>query len=259
MDYKIETKNGFRFLYLPELEELGLYNCLTTKDMDIGRGTNEDIDDINENFERIYDFIGIRPKEQFSGYQVHSGNVARIRDMSQGSFNGVDRIISETDGLVTDMKNIALISRFADCTPVLLFDPIKKVQANIHSGWKGTLQRIAANGIDIMVNEYGCNPKDIIGVLGPTIGRDDFEVESDVMNMFREEFDFYKEIIRQKNEIKFLIDLHTTIKRMLVDKGLQEKNLTIINMSTYAEEDLFHSYRRDKEEFGIMGAITILK
>ncbi|MDD2446149.1 MAG: peptidoglycan editing factor PgeF, partial [Tissierellia bacterium] len=259
MDYKIEAKADYRFIYLPELRELGLYNCFTTKDMDIGRSTNESIDDIRKSYEYIYDFIGIRPKEQFSGYQVHSGNVVSITDMSQGECNGIDRIIAETDGLITNINNIALISRFADCTPILLYDPIKKIQANIHSGWKGTLQRIASNSLDIMVNKYGSNPKDIIGVLGPTIGRNDFEVEYDVMNMFKEEFDYYKDIIRQKNEIKFLIDLHTTIKRMLLDKGIKEDNLTTIDLSTYAEEDLFHSYRRDKEAFGIMGAITILK
>ena len=258
MNYKIITKDNHKFIVLPELIKLGLKHCITTKDMDIGLKTNGDVDDIKRNFKYIFDFMGIEPKELYSGYQVHSGTVVDITDMSQGSFYETGKVFYETDGLVTNIEGIALISRFADCTPIILFDPIKKVQANIHSGWKGTLQRIGANGIDIMVNEYSCNPEDIIAIIGPTIGKDDFEVESDVMIQFKEEFDFQDEIIKRKNDIKYLIDLQMTNKEILLSKGIKEENLTIIDLSTYSNVDLLHSYRRDKAGFGLMGAITIL-
>ena len=259
MQYKIETKNNHRFIYIPELVELGLNHCFTTIDMDIGLKTNGDVKSISKNFDYIFDFMNVKPIEVYSGYQVHSGTVQNISDISQGSFyESTGKVLYETDGLVTGIKNIALVSRFADCTPIILFDPVKKVQANIHSGWKGTLQRIGANGVDLMVEKYDCNPKDIIALLGPNIGFDDFEVESDVMTQFKEKFDFHKDIIRQKNDIKFLIDLHTTNKRILLAKGIKEENLITIDLSTYANDDLLHSYRRDQKEFGLMGAITVL-
>jgi YfiH family protein len=259
MQYKIETKNNQRFIYIPELTEMGLLHCFTTKDMDIGLKTNGNVEDIKKNFDYIFDFIGVKPKEHYQGYQVHSGNVVNITDISQGSYyESTGKVFYDTDGLVTGIKNIALVSRFADCTPIILYDPIKKVQGNIHSGWKGTLQRIGANGIDIMVKEYGCNPEDIIAIIGPTIGKDDFEVESDVMTLFEKEFDFSREIIRQKNEIKFLIDLQTTNKKILLSKGIKDDNLHIIDLSTYSKADLLHSYRRDKDKFGLMGAITVM-
>lgn len=259
MEYKIESKNGYRYIHIPELTELGLYNCFTTNDMDVGRSTNEDIGDINKNYEYVYDFMGTRPNKQFSGYQTHSANVVSITDMDQGQFNGTDIIVQDTDGLVTSINGVGLITRFADCTPITLYDPVKKVQGNIHSGWKGTLQSIGANGVDLMVEKYQCNPNDIIAILGPSIGKEDFEVESDVMNMFKDEFDYYKDVIKQKNDIKYLIDLKTVIKRTLISKGIREDKLSTIDMSTYANEDLFHSYRRDGKEFGIMGLLTILK
>lgn len=258
MDYKIITKNNHRFIIIPELTELGLKHCITTKDMDIGLKTNGDVEDIKQNFKYIFEVLGVVPHELYSGYQTHSGTVVNITDMSQGSFYETGKVFYDTDGLVTGIEGIALISRFADCTPIILYDPVLKVQANIHSGWKGTLQRIGSNGIDIMINEYSCNPENIIAIIGPTIGKDDFEVEADVMTLFKDEFDFHEEIIKRKNEIKYLIDLQSTNKRILLSKGIKEENLTIIDLSTYANEDMLHSYRRDKADFGLMGAITVL-
>lgn len=258
MNYKIQTKNNHRYIVIPELKKLGLNHCFTTNDMDIGLKTNGNVEDIKQNFEYIFDFMGVKPKELYSGYQTHSATIETINDISQGTVYDTGKVFYDTDGLVTDIEGIALISRFADCTPIILFDPVKKVQSNIHSGWKGTLQRIGANGIDKMVEEYGCNVEDIIAIIGPTIGKDDFEVESDVMEQFKEQFDFHNEIIRQKNDIKYLIDLQTTNKRILLEKGIKEENITIIDLSTYENDHMLHSYRRDKTEFGLMGAITVL-
>ena len=258
MEYKIESKNKHRYIVIPELIELGLNHCFTTLDMDIGISTNGDVEDIKQNFKYIFDFMGVKPNEIYSGYQIHSSNIAKIKDEDQGSYYKVGKVFYDTDGLVTDLENIAIITRFADCSPIILFDPVKRVQANIHSGWKGTLERIGANGVDKMVGEYACNPKEIIAIIGPTIGKDDFEVEDDVMEQFKVKFDFHNEIIRKKNDMKYLIDLQTTSKKILLEKGIKEENITIIDLSTYANDDLLHSYRRDKAEFGLMGAITVL-
>jgi len=220
MDFKIETKNNKRFIFIPELTKLGLNHCFTTNDMDIGLKTNGNVEDIKQNFEYIFDFIGRNPMEVYSSYQTHSRNIVSIKDMSQGTVYETGKVFYETDGLITDIEDIALVSRYADCTPIILFDPNKRVQANIHSGWKGTLQRIGANGVDKMVNEYGCNVEDIIAIIGPTIGKDDFEVESDVCEQFRVQFKFNDEIIKQKNDIKYLIDLQLSNKKILQEKGL---------------------------------------
>ena len=258
MDYKIEIKNGFRYIAVPELKEKGLNLCITTRDMDIGLKTNGNIEEINKNFDYIYDFMGVKPTERYSGYQIHSDNIGCIRDISEGEDYPTGKVFYDTDGLVTDLDNIAIISRFADCTPVILYDPVKRVQANVHSGWKGTLLKIGGKAVDKMTAEYGCNPQDIIAVLGPTIGKDDFEVDDDVMIKFKETFDFHKEIIRQKNDTKYLIDLHETSFRILIESGIRSENITIIDLSTFSNGNLLHSYRRDKSEFGLMGAISVL-
>lgn len=257
MNYKIETINKIRYIRVPKLTELGLKHCFTTSDMDIGITTNGSVDSIKENIASIYDFLNINPDILYNGFQTHSKNIAIVENMQQGLENEFGRYFPDTDGLVTDMKNIALITRFADCTPIILFDPIKGVHANIHSGWKGTLQRIGANAINTMKNEYDCDPVDIISIIGPTIGKDEFEVDNDVKDLFQQEFGFNKNIITKKDKIKFLIDLQRINKNILIENGILEDNIITLDLPTVSN-DLLHSYRRDKKEFGLMGVITIL-
>lgn len=257
MNYKIETKNKIRYIRVPKLTELGLKHCFTTSDMDIGFTTNGSVESIKENIASIYDFLNINPDILYNGFQTHSKNIAIVENMKQGLENEFGRYFPDTDGLVTDKKNIALITRFADCTPIILFDPIKGVHANIHSGWKGTLQRIGANAINNMKNKYNCDPADIISIIGPTIGKDEFEVDEDVKELFQEEFGYLENIIMKKNEIKSLIDLQTINKNILLENGIGEDNIIIVDLKTMSN-DMLHSFRRDKKEFGLMGVITIL-
>jgi YfiH family protein len=177
--------------------------------------------------------------------------------MQQGLKNEFGRYFEDTDGLVTDKENIGLITRFADCTPIILYDPINRVHCNVHSGWKGTLQRIASNAIDIMKDRYNCNPLDIISIIGPTIGKDEFEVDEDVKELFHKEFGYLENIIMKKDEIKSLIDLQTINKNILLENGIGEENIIIVDLKTMSN-DMLHSFRRDKEGFGLMGVVTIL-
>lgn len=257
MNYRIIAKNNMRYILVPKLEELGLKHCFTTIDMDMGLTTNGSVDSIKENFEFIYRFLGINPEVLFSGFQTHTNNIVVIKDLDQGDDGEFGKVFPETDGLVTDIENIALITRFADCTPIVLFDPVKKVHANIHSGWRGTLQRIGANGVDILVNQYGSNPEDIIAVMGPAIGKDEFEVDIDVMEMFKNEFNFHEEIINKKDDVKYLIDLRTTNTKILLEQGIKEENLIILDLPTMSNP-MLHSFRRDKDKYGLMACITYL-
>lgn len=257
MNYKIEMKNNIRYITIPRLTELGLKHCLTTSDMDIGLKTNGSIASIKENLNSIYEFLKVEPSILYNGFQTHSGNVVKIDNLRQGVEHEFGRYFPGTDGLVTDKENMALITRFADCSPIILYDPSKGVHGNIHSGWKGTLQRIVANAIDIMKAEYNCDPKDIIATIGPTIGKDEFEVDEDVKEMFQKEFGYLNNIIIKKDIIKSLIDLQEINRNVLIENGTRENNIIIIDLPTISNE-ILHSYRRDKSEFGLMGSVTIL-
>lgn len=257
MNYKIIIENKIRYITIPKLTDLGLKHCFTTIDMDMGIRTNPSIEDLKNNLALIYEALSITPKVLFNGYQTHSKNIINISDAYQGEESELGRFFPDTDGLLTNLKDIALITRYADCSPIILFDPVKKVHGNVHSGWKGTLQKIAKKAVERMIEDYNSNVEDIIAVIGPTIGKEDFEVEFDVMKKFKDEFNFHEETIFKKDKIKYLIDIQETNKRILLESGIKRQNITIVDLSTMSNP-MFHSYRRDGEKFGLMGCITSL-
>ena len=127
-----------------------------------------------------------------------------------------------TDGIITNKPNLMLTTSNADCILLLFFDPIKKVVANTHSGWRGTIQRISVETVKMMQKKYGSNPKDIICCMCPSIRKCHFEVEQDKKNEFEEEFNeldgFISETIENK---KWNIDTIFINREILKNIGLE--------------------------------------
>ena len=168
-----------------------------------------------------------------------------------------------TDGLITNKKNIALATTNADCILLLFFDPVKKVIANTHSGWNGTLQRISIETVKKMEEEYSCNPEDIICCICPSIRKCHFEVREDVEQLFYNEFKDLKEreqvIIKKENTDKWLIDTVEINKIILKKAGLKEENIIDSRICSVCNSDLIHSYRAEGEQYGLCTALIELK
>lgn len=168
-----------------------------------------------------------------------------------------------TDGLITNQKDIILSTTNADCILLLFFDPVKKVIANTHSGWKGTLQRISIKTVGKMTKEYGCNPKDIICCICPSIRKCHFEVEKDVKDMFEEEFKYLEnlnEIIEEKvPSKKWNIDTVLINQIILERQGLKKENIIDSGICSVCHSDLIHSYRVEKQGYGLNTALISLK
>ena len=168
-----------------------------------------------------------------------------------------------TDGLITNQKDRILSTTNADCILLLFFDTIKKVIANTHSGWKGTLQRIAIKTVQKMLKEFGCNPKDIICCICPSIRRCHFEVEKDVKDMFEKEFqdlDNLNEIIEEKvPRQKWNIDTVLINQIILEKQGLKKENIIDSGICSVCHSDLIHSYRVEKQGYGLNTALIGLE
>ena len=173
-------------------------------------------------------------------------------------------IYNQTDGLVTNKANLALSTTNADCILMLFFDPVTKTIANVHSGWRGTLQRISIKTVKKMVEEFSCNPSNIICCIAPSIRKCHFEVDSDVKNSFEKEFeDFSKEnlkdiIVKQTDKDKWNIDT-VLINKILLEKiGLKTENIIDSKICSVCNSDLVHSFRVEKENYGLSTAIIEL-
>lgn len=170
---------------------------------------------------------------------------------------------SKTDGMVTKNKNIILATTNADCILLLFFDPVKKVIGNTHSGWKGTLQRISVKTVQKMKNEFGCKPTDIICCICPSIRKCHFEVKKDVKDLFEKEFQDLNnldEIIEEKipNE-KWNIDTVLINKIILERAGLKQENIVDSGICSVCNSELVHSFRVEKEKYGLCTALLELK
>ncbi len=165
---------------------------------------------------------------------------------------------NQTDGLITNKNNIILSTTNADCILLLFYDPKTKTIANIHSGWKGTIKRIAEKTVEKMKQEFNSNPKDIICCICPSIRKCHFEVERDVMEKFKKEFYEFEstEFIEEKiSNQKWNIDTVYINKKMLEKKGLKPENIIDSKLCSMCNSNLIHSYRTEKEGYGLSTAI----
>lgn len=171
-------------------------------------------------------------KEYYELTQIHS-TITNIVD---------DNYINKTvgDALITNKVNTPLVIKTADCIPILLYDKENKVAAVIHSGWKGTLNNIVINTLNIMIDKYNSKKENISAYLYPSIRKCHFEVESDVYNMFKQKITNIDKYSTKKG-IKYYIDL-----QQIVIDNLKDNNITNIydsNICTYCHHDIYHSYR----------------
>ena len=170
---------------------------------------------------------------------------------------------AETDGLITNKKNIMLATTNADCILLLFFDPVKKVIANVHSGWKGTIQRISTETVKKMIETYKCNPQDIICCICPSIRKCHFEVRKDVYELFYSEFKELKDIediiTKKADEDKWLIDTVKINQTILEEMGLKKENIIDSGICSVCNSSKIHSYRAEKEGYGLNTALIEIK
>lgn len=217
-----------------------------------------------KDYKDLCDAIGIDYKNCVKPCQEHTKNIRIVKQkMNEGMVDFEQEEYSSTDGLVTNQPNIALATTNADCILMLFFDPVKKVIANVHSGWKGTLQRISINAVNKMKNEYGCNFQDIICCICPSIRKCHFEVHSDVQEPYYNEFKNLEGIdnliVPIPNENKWRIDTVEINKIILKQAGLKEENIIDCGICSVCNSDLIHSFRVEKKGYGLGTAIIELK
>lgn len=217
----------------------------------------------NTSYKLLANIIGSKYENLVKASQMHTDNV-QIADKKLNNdkpdFN--TEKYKATDGLITNKKNLLLATTNADCILLLFFDPVKKVIANVHSGWRGTLQRISVKTVEKMQKEFDCNPENIICCICPSIRKCHFEVEEDVEKLFENEF---KEI--EKNQIieetikskKWHIDT-VLINQIILEKaGLKKENIIDSKICSVCNSDLIHSYRTEKEGYGLNTALIEIK
>lgn len=270
-------KDGIDFLQFRKLLEykeithaytLGLDKNFRTAKANMVELDKKEYDKAIDDYKNICREIGTDYTKVVKANQNHTDEVKVID--KKININKPDINLKEykdTDGFITNKKGLVLSTTNADCILLLFYDPVKKVIGNSHSGWKGTLKRISVKTVDKMQKEYGCNPKDIICCIAPSIRKCHFEVEKDVKDMFEKEF--YKEIenAKDKSEIiketvknkKWKIDTVELNKIILQNKGLDQKNIIDSGICSVCNKNIIHSFRAEGNSYGLNTALIEIK
>jgi polyphenol oxidase len=215
-------------------------------------------ENVEENRRRFVAAAGASDLSFVSLHQIHS-DVVRIFDASPSKQ-------CKGDALATNRKGLLLGVRTADCSPVLVVDPKKRVVAAIHAGWRGTLARIVAKTIGQMQMEFGSDPKDLLAAIGPTIGGCCYEVGTEVAADFSAKFsnasEFFDELRtgdepnplqwlnmmppgHQPPPKKVLLDLKKANKSQLLEAGVLGKNIFVTDLCTSCDVARLFSYRKE--------------
>ena len=199
-----------------------------------------------ERFARLAAQLTIEPSGMIMANQKHTDKVSVVGTADAGC--GVIRPHSDDyfDAMITDQTGLMLCVHTADCVPVVLLDPVKRVAGIAHSGWVGTSKCIAAKTVRKMVEEYKCRPEDIICAMGPYNHACCYEVGEDVLDRFRESFsDRECELLfKKKNDTgKYMLDLGSAISLSLHREGVKQENIYDEGCCTY-HTTTFSSWRR---------------
>lgn len=226
------------------LDKYNLVNFITDKSVDINY-SKQSRDEIRKILQGMSDY---QFKKIISPRQTHTNNVVVINE------DNLDSELQDVDGVITKLKGIALTIATADCQSIILYDKKNEVIGNIHSGWKGTLNKILSNGINLMIKEFSSNVEDIIVCIGPSIMGCCFEVDKDVVDMFNNNFTDIEKFIRLgeiKDGIqKYYIDTVEINKRELINLGILEENIYLSNVCTKCSSNIYYSYRVDGQDSG---------
>lgn len=248
----IQNQN-LRILQFKELLKYkNITHAFTLKPLDFGSNDTygKEKAKFDKNYEDVCKLLKLNSKNIVRPYQTHTNNVVKVNN-EKGIFP--DKL-KDIDGLVTNKTSEILSLTFADCTPIYLYDKEKNIIGNIHSGWQGTVKKIAKQAITYMEKEYKSNPKDIICVIGPTIRKCHFEVKQDVKDIFYNEFKYMKKIndiiIYNKETNSYLIDTVEINKNLLKEEGILEKNIIDSKICTVCNSNIIHSYRKEGKEAG---------
>ena len=214
--------------------------------MNLSTSTGDTRENVIENRRLIFECMGRTVESIYDVWQVHSGNV-----ICTNSPRGLDVAPQKADALVTNNPEVTLFMRFADCVPILLFDPKKRVIAIAHAGWQGTVKHIAARTVTAMVENYGVLAEDICAGIGPSVGPDHYEIGQDVIERVYESFGKDTERLLISNKGSIHLNLWETNKISLERAGV--RNIQIANICTACNVQDWFSHRGEKDKNGKTG------
>jgi polyphenol oxidase len=236
----------------------GLYHAVFTrhggrspapwKSLNFGASVGDDVLRVDQNKETALSTLGINMNTVYDVYQVHSSEIV-LTDHPLAP--GEDHI--KADAIVTNTPGVTLMMRFADCVPILLFDPINRAIGIVHAGWIGTVNKIAEKTIAMMKIYFGSEPNRILAGIGPSIGPDHYSINNDVTEKVVSSFNELADQVLLEIQGKKHFNLWKANQIILNDAGVE--NIEVAELCTRCKMDDWYSHRGEDGKTGRFGVV----
>ena len=267
-------ENGVPYLSFAALEETGLVvNGFSTRlggaskgkyaTMNFAWNKGDDPADVLENYTRMAKALGVDRDRMVASQQTHTTNVRLVTEEDAGKGVVRERDYTDVDGLITNGPDLTLATFYADCVPLYFADRRLHVIGLSHSGWRGTVNNMAQAAVDKLGSEFGSRPEDIIAFIGPSICASCYEVGEDVAEKF---FNAYgaeaDKVLKIKKETeagkKYYLNLHAANRINMLNAGITEENISVTDICTCCNPELFFSHRASKGKRGGLCAYMMI-
>lgn len=255
-------KDGIKYLQFESFPEDQVIHALFTRQggvspspwdsLNQGGTTGDDRAHVIENRRLAFGSVGLAVESIYDVWQVHGSRI-----LSSGSPRNLDHPHEKADGITTGTPGVTLFMRFADCVPILLYDPHNKVISIVHAGWLGTVNHIAKIAVARMVQDYGSMPKSILAGIGPSIGPDHYSIREDVISQVRGSYPSeWKQLLNEHESIAYF-DLWKANQLSLEEAGVQRIETAGICTACHLED--WFSHRAEGARTGRFGVLLALK
>jgi purine-nucleoside/S-methyl-5'-thioadenosine phosphorylase / adenosine deaminase len=221
--------------------------------LNVSNYLGDDPEAVEENLRRVCAALGLDRRDLTSPNQRHTANVRRVGAAERG------RIQVGYDALVTDQANVPLLLRYADCVPVLIYDPAHHAVALVHSGWRGTVLGASRAAVESLVREFGSRPEEMIAAIGPSIGPCCYEVGQEVVHAVQGAFSDADILLPSRPGGRRHLDLWTANVRWLSGCGVRTNRIEVSEMCTACHAEDFYSHRAENGKTGHFAAVMSLK
>lgn len=248
---EVETENGktrISYLVCEPMERAGFTNAFSTRlggvsafpsdALNLAHFKGDAKENVAENRNRFLKAIGAEGAGIITARQTHSTERCLIESTQQPQ--------PDCDAMTTRMADLLLGIQTADCLPILIADTKSGAMAAIHAGWRGTAGRITERTLADLMLAQGVNPRNSIAALGPTACEECYEVGADVIERYKKEFGYWRDLLVNFNEGgKAYLDIRAANIQQLVFCGFSEDRIHVAEYCTMHQNELFFSYRRE--------------
>jgi YfiH family protein len=232
-------------------------NEYASMNLSFGRGDSDE--NVTENYRRFCAAAGFDYQTLVASSQDHHTFIRRVGSEHYGNGIWKPKDMQSVDGLITDEPNVTLVTYYADCVPLFFIDPENRAIGLAHAGWRGTVAQIGREAVTAMQREFGSDPRCLFAAVGPSIGPCCFEVDTPVYDEFRKLTELKpQEFITDDGNGKYHIDLWEANRRILMNAGIPQDQISVAELCTRCNSDWLFSHRASGGKRGGLAAMMCI-